>query len=147
MPRTKNKTTDLINAKPEEVFAYVSDLTTHGDWSTNPLEITASDASEIGVGKEYTMKAEFRGGEVTGTLKVTEYKPSTKFAFEVSDTTSEHTHSFTFAPEGEGTRIERVNAGKWPFGSWLLVRSFGWMMVGKPKMMESYDNLKKKLEK
>ncbi len=147
MPRLKNKTSDFINAKPEEVFAYVSDLTTHGDWATNPLEITASDDSEISVGKEYSMKAEFRGNDVTGALKVTEYEPSTKFAFEVTDTTSQHIHSFTFTPEGEGTRIERVNAGQWALGPWLLLSTIGWTMIGKPLMMETYDNLKEKLEK
>ena len=37
MPGTKGKYSVVINAKPEDVFAYVSDLSKHGEWADNPL--------------------------------------------------------------------------------------------------------------
>ena len=40
-----------INARPEDVFAYVSDLTTHGEWSEN-LTVDALSEGEADVGSE-----------------------------------------------------------------------------------------------
>ena len=40
-----------IDAKPEDVFAYVSDLTKHGEWSENLTVESVSDG-EVAVGRE-----------------------------------------------------------------------------------------------
>ena len=71
MPGTKAQYSVVINAKPEDVFTYVSDLSKHGEWADNPLEITAVDDSEIAVGKRYKSTAEFRGRTVTGEQSIT----------------------------------------------------------------------------
>ena len=47
MPGTKAKYSVFIDAKPDDVFAYVSDLSKHGEWADDPLQITAVDDSEI----------------------------------------------------------------------------------------------------
>ncbi len=146
MPGTKAKYSVYIEAKPEDVFAYVSDLSKHGEWADNPLEITAVDDSEVAVGKKYKSTAEFRGGTVTGEQTVTEYAPSQKFAFHVEDTTSKHDHTFTFTPQGEGTLMERNAVGQWPFGTWLLAATIAPMMIGKPMMRRAFENLKGRLE-
>ena len=146
MPGTKAKYSVYIEAKPEDVFAYVSDLSKHGEWADNPLEITAVDDGEIAVGKRYKSTAEFRGGTVTGEQTITEYAAPGKFAFHVEDTTSKHDHVFTFTPQGEGTLMERTTAGQWPFGTWLLAATIGPMMIGKPMMKRAFENLKEKLD-
>ncbi len=117
------------------MFAYVSDLSKHGEWAADPLQITAVDDSEIAVGKKYTSTVEFRGDTVTGGQTVTVYEPSQKFAFHVKDTTSKHDHVFTFTPQGEGTLLERTSMGQWTFGMWLLAATFGGIMIGKPAAM------------
>ena len=147
MPGTKSKSSVVINAKPKDVFAYVSDLSRHGEWGANPLEITPVDDSEIAVGKRYRSTAEFRGDTVLGEQTVTEYDPPKTFAFHVSDSTSEHDHTLTFTPQGEGTLMERTAVGQWPFTTWLLAATIGGVMIGKPMMRKAYENLKEKLEK
>ena len=146
MPGTTSKYSVFVKAKPEDVFAYVSDLSKHGEWADNPLDLKPVDDSEIAVGKKYKSKAEFRGKPVTGEQTVTEYDAPKKFAFHADDTTSKHDHIFTFTPQGEGTLVERTAIGQWPFGAWLLVVTIGGMMIGKPMMNRTFENLKGKLE-
>ncbi len=146
MPGTKGKYSVVINAKPEDVFAYVSDLSKHGEWADNPLEITPEDDSEIAVGKKYKSTAEFRGGTVEGGQTITEYDAPNKFAFHVEDSTSKHDHTFTFTADGDGTLMERTAVGQWPFGTWLLAATIAPMMIGKPMMRRAFENLKGKLE-
>ena len=146
MPGTKAKYSVYIGAKPEDVFSYVSDLSKHGEWADNPLEITAVDDSEIAVGKRYRSTAEFRGNTVTGEQTITEYEAPRKFSFHTDDSTSKHDHIFTFTPQGEGTLMERTANGQWPFGTWLIAATIAPMLIGKPMMKRAFENLKGKLE-
>ena len=146
MPGTKAHYSVFIKGKPEDVFAYVSDLSKHGEWADNPLEIAAVDDSEIAVGKRYQSTAEFRGSTVTGEQTVTGYEPPGKFSFHVKDSTSTHDHLFTFTPQGEGTLMERTALGQWPFGMWLVAATIGGMLIGKPMMKRAFEKLTKKLE-
>ena len=146
MPGTRAHYSVFINAKPDDVFAYVSDLSKHGDWADNPLEITAVDDSEIAVGKRYRSTAEFRGNTITGDQTITEYDAPRMFSFHVEDTTSKHDHIFTFTPQGEGTLMERTALGQWSFGTWLLAATLGGILIGKPMMKRAFENLRKKLE-
>ena len=41
-----------INANPEDVYAYVADLTKHGEWSEN-LKVEAMSDGPIGVDSKY----------------------------------------------------------------------------------------------
>ena len=146
MPGTKANYNVFIEASPEDVFPYVSDLTKHGEWAADPLKIEAVDDAEIGVGKAYRSEVEFRGKMVTGEEVVTEYEPSRRFAFHVKDSTSEHDHAFTFVPQGEGTLMLRAAHGQWSFGTWLLAATIGGIMIGKPAAKKSLAQLKEKLE-
>jgi uncharacterized protein YndB with AHSA1/START domain len=51
VPGTKLSSSVFINARPEDVFSYVSDLSKHGEWAADPLTITPVDDGEIAVGK------------------------------------------------------------------------------------------------
>ena len=146
MPGTKAKYSVFIEASPEDVFSYVSDLSKHGEWAADPLKVEPADDAELGVGKTYRSEVEFRGKMVTGEQVVTEYEPSRRFAFHVKDSTSEHEHGFTFTPQGEGTLMERTADGQWSFGTWLLAATIGGMMIGKPAMKKAFAQLKDKLE-
>ena len=146
MPGTKARYSVFINAKPEDVFKYVSDLAKRGEWADNPLEITPVDDSDIAVGKRYTSTAEFRGGTVIGEQTITEYEPPRRFSFHVEDSTSKHDHTLTFTPQREGTLMERTAVGQWAFGTWLLAATIGGIVIGKPMMKRAFENLKGKLE-
>jgi uncharacterized protein YndB with AHSA1/START domain len=146
VPGTKAKYSVFIAASPEDVFSYVSDLSKHGEWTADPLKIEAADDAPIGVGKVYRSEVEFRGKMVIGEEIVTEHQPSRRFAFHVKDSTSEHDHTFTFTPQGEGTLMERTAHGQWSFATWLIAATLGGPLIGKPAMKKAFARLKEKLE-
>ena len=146
MPGTKSTYSVFISARPDEVFAYVSDLSKHPEWADNPLEITPADDSEIAAGKRYRSKAEFRGSTVAGQQTVREFDPPHRFAFHVEDSTSKHDHIFTFTPQGDGTLMERTALGQWPLGTWLVAAAIGGVLIGKPMMNRAFEKLKGNLE-
>ena len=146
MPGTKSQYSVFIKAKPEDVFEYVSDLSKHGEWADNPLEITPVYDSKIAVGKRYKSTAEFRGSTVTGEQTITEYEPSRRFSFHVEDTTSKHDHILTFTPQGDGTLMERTALGQWSLSVWPLAATLGKIFIGKPMMNRAFEKLRQKLE-
>jgi len=95
--------TALAVAPPDRVWPFVADLTRHGEWSADPLTVTAT-------GETYESVARSKGKEFRATLAVTESVPTTRFAFKASDATGTYEHVFTLAPEGTGTRITRTIA-------------------------------------
>src|SRR4030067_114081 len=56
---TQTKTFSVtIRAPQEEVFAYVSDLTRHPEWSGGLLRVEARTAGQVGVGSKYVSHGE-----------------------------------------------------------------------------------------
>ncbi len=66
-----------VNAKPEDAFAYVSDLTKHPEWSGTPLKVEAVSDGPAAEGSEYRSVGRMIGKNFTNDIKVVEYKPST----------------------------------------------------------------------
>jgi len=70
-----------INAPPEEVFAYVSDLETHTDWSGGQ-EIRKISGASLAVGSIYETKEQGPFGMTfREKVEVIEYKPGDRFAW------------------------------------------------------------------
>ena len=60
-----------INAKPEDVFAYVADLTKHGEWSEN-VKVEAMSDGPIGVDSKYRSTGRMMRKEFQNDIRVTE---------------------------------------------------------------------------
>lgn len=73
-----------IGASPEDVFAYVSDLTKHGEWSDN-LTVEAVSEGEIAVGSEYRSTGKMMGKQVQNTIRITEFESPSRISFETND--------------------------------------------------------------
>ena len=73
-----------IDAKPEDVFAYVSDLTKHGEWSENLTVESVSDG-EVAVGSEYRSTGKMMGKQVQNTIRITEFESPSRISFETND--------------------------------------------------------------
>ncbi|MDP9325901.1 MAG: SRPBCC family protein [Candidatus Dormibacteraeota bacterium] len=96
-----------VDATPAQAFAYVADLTRHGEWSADPLEIRPLGGADGGAGSRYQATAEAQGKTITAQLEVTETEVPRRFGFRVSDLTGDYEHVFTFAKIAAGTRVER----------------------------------------
>jgi uncharacterized protein YndB with AHSA1/START domain len=94
--------TVVADVPPDRVWALVSDLTRHGEWSADPLTVTALPDGG------FASVATSKGKEFRARLSVVESVPPTRFVFRAVHATGEYEHVITLAHEGAGTRVTRV---------------------------------------
>ncbi len=95
-----------INAKPEAVFAYVSDLTRHGEWNDG-LKVEAVTADSPRVGSQY--RSWGKPAHLLNEIMITDIQPPTRFAFVARQTGfPDYRHEFAVRPQEGGTVLERV---------------------------------------
>ena len=107
MPPASFRVRILINAAPDQVYDYVMDLTRHGEWSADPVQIVALTSGPVTAGSRYRSTAQSHGVTFKTELEVTEYNPPSRFAFEGEDATGKFSHVFTFQPQAGGTLVTR----------------------------------------
>lgn len=137
-----------IKAVPEAVFAYVSDLSRHPEWSGAHLTIQELSPGPVAVGKEYLSHGDIPGQkDRPNQLRVTEYQPSTRFAFVAKDPDfGEVPHTFSFTPKADGTLLERTVVVNLAPITAFIFRVFIRPLVGQPQMDKALATLKAKLE-
>ena len=91
-----------VETSPETVWPLVSDLTKHGEWSADPLTVTATGETT------FESVATSKGKEFRATLTVLESDAPRRFAFRATDATGTYEHTFTLAPDpAGGTTVTR----------------------------------------
>lgn len=137
-----------INAQPETVFAYVSDLTRHGEWAGGRLKIEAVSPGPVAVGSQYLSRGDVAGQkDRPNELRVSRYEPPTRFAFLAKDPDfGEVSHEFTFKSHEGGTLMERAVTVNMPPLMAFAFRAFIHPFIGKPMMDKALAALKAKLE-
>jgi hypothetical protein len=121
---------------PEALWPLVSDLTRHGEWSADPLTVTAS-----GTEGGYESVARSNGKEFRARLAVTESVPPRRFAFRATDATGTYEHVLTLTPDGSGTTIERrITAASLSFGQRVLFYAV-LPVVKKPNARKALERL------
>ena len=134
-------------AKPETVFAYVSDLTRHGEWNEG-LRIEALTPDPVGVGSRYHTVGNVLKKDRPNELEVTIYQPPSKFTFVVQDPNfKEITHEFTFTAQDSGALLERTVKSNMPLLVWLFWRLIVFPFIDRPAMNKSLAELKAVLER
>ncbi len=138
----------VINARPEAVFAYVSDLTRHPEWSGGRLRVEAISSGPIAVGSQYRSYGDLPGQKNRrNELRVTEYQRPTRFAFVAKDPTfGDVLHEFTLKSQEGGTLMERTVTTTMSPGMAFMSRILIHPMIGKPMMNKALAALKTKLE-
>lgn len=137
-----------VRAQPEAAFAYVSDLTRHGEWSGGHLKVEALSPGPVAVGAQYVSHGDVAGQkDRPNQLRVTEYQPPSRFAFVARDPSfGDVTHEFRFTPHDGGTLIERtVTLTMAPLMAFAF-RTAILPLIGKPSMEKALTALKTKLE-
>jgi uncharacterized protein YndB with AHSA1/START domain len=136
----------LINAKPEDVFAYVSDLTRHDEWNEG-LKIEAVTPGPVNAGSQYHSWGN-HGKGLLNEVKITDYQPSTRFAFVSSQVGINNvTHEFSFAPQDGGTLVKRTVTGHMTPLFEFVWRLFIWPFSDRPAMNKCMAALKAQLER
>jgi uncharacterized protein YndB with AHSA1/START domain len=93
-----------IDASPETVFDYVTDVTRHPEWAHEKIEIEreAGSANEAGAAFAYTVHFM---GTTKGILTVKESVRPSRFVYECDDPSGHYRWTFEIAPEDGGTRL------------------------------------------
>ncbi len=97
-----------IRVKPEEAFAYVADLTRHGEWGATPLKVEAVSSALVMAGSQYRSIGHMMGRDIHNDLRVTDYQPSSRFSFAAKSRMGEFRHEFTFQSQAGGTLVVRT---------------------------------------
>ncbi len=138
----------VINAPPETVFAYVSDLTRHPEWSGGRLTIEAVTPGPVAVGSQYRSRGEVAvQKDRPNELRVTQYQPSARFTFVAKDPDfGDVVHAFTFTPQGSGTLMERAVTVEMSPVKAFAFKTFIYPLIGRPMMNKAVAALQTKLE-
>lgn len=93
-----------VAASPEDVFAVVTDLSTHPEWRPSVREFRTADAGPVAVGSEIVEVVRFAGRDIRMRYRVTELESPRAFAAGYVDGPIEVAIRFDCEPSGDGTR-------------------------------------------
>jgi len=135
-----------VNVPPEVAFAYVADLTRHGEWNPG-LKVTANAEGLATVGSRFQSVGHIFGREIHDDLCITKYNTPVHFAFFVKSGSGgeELTHEFMLQPKDSGTLITRTASATVSLLLKLLAPILGALFVNS-EMTKSLERLKAKLE-
>ena len=134
-----------INAKPEDVFAYISDLAKHTEWNEG-LTIEKVSEGEVAVGTEYRSTGKQLGKSIDNTVKVTEIDSPRKFSFTGSDGKLEFLQELSLSAHNGGTRLDRLTTAEVnPIMAMMFTILIG-PLFANPSMRKSLRRLKANLE-
>lgn len=133
-----------ISASPEEVFAYLSDLEKHPEWS-HCDEVKKTSEGPVAVGSTYASRGKNLGITAKEAVEVTDYQPNERFAWRAAGAMGmKFGWSFEMRPQDGGTLlIERFEP---PTG---LLPSIILKLAGastRKAMQEGLARIKEKLE-
>ena len=134
-----------INAKPEDVFPYVSDLTQHGEWNER-LRVEAASDGPAAVGSQYRSTGRMMGKEVQNEIRITELESPARLSFVSNDGKNDFLQEFTFQPMDGGTSLERRVSFEMNPLMKLMFKAVIGPLVATPSMNKALKALKGKLE-
>lgn len=134
-----------INASPDEVYRYVTDISRHPEWCSNPMEMKV-DGDPVEVGTTFTSVVKAFGKE-TGKGRVLEMVPPSRFVYEVETSTSGTWRwTMSLTPEGDGTRlVHHGDSVKVP-GWFRIVQPLMYPFVGRKMATKGLNGIKAHVE-
>ena len=141
--------TATIARSPGDVFALLSDIERHAEWS--PYAFRAEKVSEgpIGLGTEYRTYGWLpgKGKDYENHVRITAFEPGKRFAFDAADPQGPVIPSdFVLTLEGTGTKVERTMTMPKPDGIQGVLWPVIFPMLVKPAIQKNLNQLKARLE-
>jgi uncharacterized membrane protein len=93
-----------IARSPEDVFAYLNDLSRHPEWQKSLVSARVDTARPTQVGTRVTQTRSTPAGKRTMTIEVTEHNPPRSFAFRGIDGPIRPMGKGIIEPVGDGSR-------------------------------------------
>lgn len=95
----------LIDAKPEAVFEYLSDLNHLPAWQAMIRKISPTPVP-IQIGTTAEVSAEVAGRSIEGQITITRFDPPNSIAYEMKAGPTRVTAEMIIVPAGSGTRLD-----------------------------------------
>ena len=144
--RSTNSFSVSINKSPAEVFAYISDVSKHAEWSPKPYRVEGT-SGPVSVGDTFASIGTIPGDKNhRNEVTVTECTSPTRLVLDSKEKDEHFINTFDLKPEGNGTLLTRsMDAPKPPFP---ISAIFPLIMAAviKPDVNKGLNNLKAKLE-
>jgi uncharacterized protein YndB with AHSA1/START domain len=141
--------TVTVNRACEVVFAYLTDMSRHGEWSPKPYRIEPVEGS-AGVA---AVGARFRSvGTIPGDkhhendVEITRVDPPARFSFTAYEKGQPFKHEFILTPVPEGTKVERRVDSPEPTGFFRVIYPILWSVVIKPGVQRDLESFKARCE-
>ena len=98
----------FIRTTPDAAFIYLSDLTRHGEWAGNPgLVVVQTSPGAVMPGATFRSRGSQFGIKLEDELKVIDFQPPLRFAFESSGRGGVYRHIFEFEAAEGGTMVTK----------------------------------------
>ena len=92
-----------ISRRPEDVFAYLDDLSRHGEWQEQIVTVRVDTEGPTRVGTRATETRKIGGREQTMTYEITQHDPPRGFAFRGLDGPIRPIGKGSVEPVGDGS--------------------------------------------
>src|SRR5687767_12435563 len=98
--------TVLVRRPPDEVFEFLTDLSSVPEWQSGAVEVRQADEA-LGVGATYVQVLQFLGKRLEATIEVTEFDPGRRFSLKTRSGPMpfEVRHRLEAANGGSATRL------------------------------------------
>lgn len=140
-------TTVRVDRPPAEVFAYLTDVTKHADWSPKAYRVEGVDGP-VTKGTTFTSYGWIPGdSEHKNEVEVTECDPPSRFVLCSTEKDQQFINTFELSAEGAGTKVVRTLDMPSPGGAAGLLLPLLIPTLIKPGVQKGMNMLKANLEK
>jgi uncharacterized protein YndB with AHSA1/START domain len=138
----------VIQATPEEVWPWISDLTRHPQWSPKDYSVELVTGELGAVGSTYRSVGWVPPNEKdhVNEVTITEAQAPTRFVLTAHDATGDFTNTFVLAPADGGTSVTYTIVFPPMKGMLAVLTPILFPLVGKPDITKRMALLKAKVE-
>jgi carbon monoxide dehydrogenase subunit G len=111
--------TVVVERPPDEVFAFLTDLSNVPEWQSGAVEVREQPA-KLAVGTTYVEVLRFLGRRIEATIQVTEYEPPRRFSIKTLSGPIPFQVQHTLEPSGAGATKLNVTLEGEPGGFFKL---------------------------
>jgi uncharacterized protein YndB with AHSA1/START domain len=106
--RAKTQVHIVIDRNPDEVFAYLADVSKHKDWSPKAYRVEGM-AGPVQLGSTFTSYGWVpKDADHRNDVEVTAFEPSTRIEFTGRERGEDFLNTYVLTSQGNATRIDRT---------------------------------------
>jgi uncharacterized protein YndB with AHSA1/START domain len=144
---TQGTYTVTIDAPPEQVWPFISDVTKHAEWSPKPFSAELVSGESGKVGSRYRSKGWVPGEKQhANEVEIVEAVPLERLVLRSEDKMGAFSNSYTLRASGTGTEVSHTLTFPPLKGVNALMIPLAFPLIGKPDGRKRMQLLKKAVE-